>query len=139
MIIINGDESVKIAAELMRSHHVGDVVLVEENEGQSIPIGIVTDRELVIEVMALGLDPDALIVQDIVTRSVLFVHEEESLFDCLELMKDKGVRRLPVVDADESLVSIISLDDITALLTGMLYNIVRTIDHQQKNEINQRP
>ncbi len=139
MIIINGDESVKIAAELMRNHHVGDVVLVEENEGQSIPIGIVTDRDLVIEVMALGLDPDALIVQDIVTRSVLFVHEEESLFDCLELMKDKGVRRLPVVDADESLVGIISLDDITALLTGMLYNIVRTIDHQQKNEINQRP
>jgi CBS domain-containing protein len=138
VIIINGDESVKMAAELMRTYHVGDVILVEEQEGQKVPIGIVTDRDLVMEVMALGLDANALVVQDIVTRTVLIVHEEDSLFDCLELMKNKGVRRLPVVSADNSLVGIISMDDITALLTGMLYNVVRTVDHQQKNEIKHR-
>ena len=68
----------------------------------------------------------SIIVQDIVARPVLIVHEEDSLFDCLELMKDKGVRRLAVVNADKSLI-------------GMLYNIVRTVDHQQKNEVKQRP
>ncbi|MCL9683619.1 CBS domain-containing protein [Legionella maioricensis] len=139
VIIINGDESVKFAAELMRTHHVGDVVLVEEHEGDRIPIGIVTDRDLVLEVMALGLNANELIVRDIVTRSVLVVYEEDSLFDCLELMRNKGVRRLPVVNEDNSLIGIISMDDITALLAGMLYNVVRTVDHQQKNEIKQRP
>jgi predicted transcriptional regulator len=52
VIIINGDESVKMAAELMRTYHVGDVILVEEQEGQKVPIGIVTDRDLVMEVIS---------------------------------------------------------------------------------------
>lgn len=139
VIIINGDESVKSAAELMRKHHVGDVVLVEENQGQQTPVGIVTDRDLVIEVIAVGLDTTVLTVQDIVTRSLLTVKEDDNVFDCLELMKIKGVRRLPVVDADKSLIGIITMDDITALLAGMLYNVVSVIDRQQKNELKQRP
>jgi len=139
VVIMPGDESVKMAAELMRTHHVGDIVLVEERDGQCYPIGIITDRDLVVEVMALGLDASALVVQDLITRSILIVHEEDSLFDCLELMRIKGVRRLPVVNAEKVLIGIITLDDITALLTGMLYNIVGIVDRQQKNEINQRP
>lgn len=139
VIIMNGDESVKTAAELMRRHHVGDVVLVEENEGQQVPIGIVTDRDLVVEVMAVGLETTVLTVQDIVTRSLLMAKEEDSVFDCLEFMKIKGVRRLPVVDADKSLIGIITMDDITAILAGMLYNVVSVVDRQQKNEIKQRP
>lgn len=139
VIIMNGDESVKTAAELMRRHHVGDVVLVEENEGQRIPIGIVTDRDLVVEVMAVGLDATVLTVQDLVTRSLLMAKEDDSVLDCLELMKIKGVRRLPVIDAQKSLIGIITIDDITVLLAGMLYNVVSVVDHQQKNELKQRP
>lgn len=139
VIIMNGDESVKTAAELMRRHHVGDVVLVEENEGQRVPIGIVTDRDLVVEVMAVGLETTVLTVQDIVTRSLLMAKEEDSVFDCLEFMKIKGVRRLPVVDEDKSLIGIITMDDITAILAGMLYNVVSLVDRQQRNEIKQRP
>lgn len=139
VIIINGDESVKTAAELMRRHHVGDVVLVEENEGRRIPIGIVTDRDLVVEAMAVGLEATVLTVQDLVTRSLLMAKEDDSVFDCLELMKIKGVRRLPVVDADKSLIGIITMDDITVLLAGMLFNVVSLVDRQQKNELKQRP
>lgn len=138
VIIMNGDESVRTAAELMRTHHVGDVILVEERDGLRIPVGIVTDRDLVVEVMAPGLDANALTVQDIVTRSILTAQEEDSLLDCLELMRNKGIRRLPVVDVEKSLIGIITIDDITALLTGMLYNVVRVVDSQQKNEIKQR-
>lgn len=139
VIIMNGDESVKTAAELMRRHHVGDVILVEENEGQRTPIGIVTDRDLVVEVMAIGLEATDLMVQDLVTRSLLMVKEDDSVFDCLELMKIKGVRRLPVVDAEKSLIGIITMDDITVLLAGMLHNVVSVVDRQQKNEQKQRP
>ncbi|MBN9226693.1 MULTISPECIES: CBS domain-containing protein [Legionella] len=139
VIIMNGDESVRTAAELMRRHHVGDVVLVEENKGQRIPIGIVTDRDLVVEVMAVGLETTVLTVQDLVTRTLLVAQENDSVFDCLELMKTKGVRRLPVVDAGKSLIGIITMDDITVLLAGMLYNVVNVVDRQQKNELKQRP
>ncbi|KTD68661.1 CBS domain protein [Legionella steelei] len=139
VIIMNGDESVRTAAELMRRHHVGDVVLVEENKGQRIPIGIVTDRDLVVEVMAVGLETTVLTVQDLVTRTLLVAQENDSVFDCLELMKTKGVRRLPVVGAGKSLIGIITMDDITVLLAGMLYNVVNVVDRQQKNELKQRP
>ncbi|WP_081964884.1 CBS domain-containing protein [Legionella norrlandica] len=121
----------------MRRHHVGDIVLVEELEG----IGsnwIVTDRDLVVEVMALGVNPEALAVRDIVTRSVLVAREDDSLIGSLELMKEKGIRRLPVVDNHHVLIGIITMDDITELLAEMLHKVVGVVDNQQKVEKQQR-
>ncbi|HAU1152464.1 TPA: CBS domain-containing protein [Legionella pneumophila] len=138
VVVMNGDESVKQAAELMRTHHVGDIVLVEELKGHQVPIGIITDRDLVVEVMALDVNPEELAVQDIVTRSVLVAREEDSLIDSLELMKEKGVRRLPVVDNNHVLVGIITIDDITELLAEMLHKVVGVVDRQQKVEKQQR-
>lgn len=138
VVVMNGDESVKQAAELMRTHHVGDIVLIEELEGNRVPVGIVTDRDLVVEVMAPGVDPDELAVQDIVTRSVLVAREDDSLIDSLELMKEKGVRRLPVVDSDHMLIGIITIDDITELLANMMHKVVGVVDRQQIVEKQQR-
>lgn len=138
VVVMNGDESVKQAAELMRTHHVGDIVLIEELEGNRVPVGIVTDRDLVVEVMAPGIDPDELAVQDIVTRSVLVAREDDSLIDSLELMKEKGVRRLPVVDSDHMLIGIITIDDITELLAEMMHKVVGVVDRQQIVEKQQR-
>lgn len=138
VVVMNGDESVKQAAELMRTHHVGDIVLIEELEGNRVPVGIVTDRDLVVEVMAPGIDPDELAVQDIVTRSVLVAREDDSLIDSLELMKEKGVRRLPVVDSDHMLIGIITIDDITELLAEMIHKVVGVVDRQQIVEKQQR-
>ncbi|HIC7357918.1 TPA: CBS domain-containing protein [Legionella pneumophila] len=138
VVMMNGDESVKQAAELMRAHHVGDIVLVEELKGHQVPIGIVTDRDLVVEVMALDVNPEELAVQDIVTRSVLVAREEDSLIDSLALMQEKGVRRLPVVDNEHVLVGIITIDDITELLAEMLHKVVGVVDRQQKVEKQQR-
>ncbi|TIE02468.1 CBS domain-containing protein [Legionella pneumophila] len=136
VVMMNGDESVKQAAELMRTHHVGDIVLVEEFKGHRVPIGIVTDRDLVVEVMALDVNPEGLAVQDIVTRSVLVAREEDSLIDSLEFMKEKGVRRLPVVDNE--LVGILTTVDKTELLAEMLHKVVGVVDRQQKIEKQQR-
>ncbi|HAT1822115.1 TPA: CBS domain-containing protein [Legionella pneumophila] len=136
--MMNGDESVKQAAELMLAHNVGDIVLVEELKGRRVPIGIVTDRDLVVEVMALDVNPEELAVQDIVTRSVLVAREEDSLIDSLAFMQEKGVRRLPVVDNDDELVGIITIDDITELLAEMLHKVVGVVDRQQKVEKQQR-
>lgn len=89
VVVINSNESVKNAAELMRSYHVGDLILLEEQENKKVPIGIVTDRDLVIEVMAAGVKPDSLLVRDILTEPFTYVFENDSLFDALEMMHSK--------------------------------------------------
>ena len=139
VIIIGSDESVKDAAELMRRHHVGDVVLVEEREGRRVPVGIITDRDLVLEVMVPGLEPEALAVKDIVTSALSNVRVDDSLFDALEMMRAKAIRRLPVVDADGALAGILTVDDVMALLTEMLGRLSAVVERQRSREARQRP
>lgn len=142
VVIAQGDESVKDAAELMRRYHVGDLVIVESLEEKRIPIGIVTDRDLVIEVMALGLSPDALAVQDIITTDLITVHEQDDIFDVLDLMKVKGIRRLPVVHVvhdNQELTGIITVDDMTDILTDMLSRMTGAVEKQQRIEARRRP
>jgi CBS domain-containing protein len=139
VIVIRGDESVKVAADLMRRHHVGDVVLVEDRDGRQVPVGLVTDRDLVVEVMVPALDPDALAVRDILTASLSTVGEDDSLFDALELMRSRAVRRLPVVDADGALAGILTVDDVVGLLTEMLGRLSAVVERQRSREAQQRP
>lgn len=87
----------------MRSHHVGNLVIIEKRK-KPYPVGLISDRDLVVEVMALGLNPEELAAADIVTRSLLVV--------TADLMREKGVRRLPVVNVQGSLVGI-TLNDVT--------------------------
>ncbi|WP_017941032.1 MULTISPECIES: CBS domain-containing protein [unclassified Thioalkalivibrio] len=139
VIIITGDESVKTAADLMRNHHVGDVVLVEEHEGRRVPTGLITDRDLVLEVMVPGVDPETLAVRDIVTQPLVAISEGASLFEALELMRAKVIRRLPVVDADGALVGILAVDDVVGLLTEMLGRVAGVVELQRTREGRRRP
>ena len=139
VIVIGADESVKVAAELMRKHHVGDVVLVEEQQGRRVPVGIITDRDLVVEIMVPELDPGELAARDIVTGSLATTHSEDSMLDALDLMRSKGVRRLPVVETDGSLAGIITVDDVMGLLTEMLGRLAGVVERQRTREARQRP
>lgn len=139
VIVITGEESVRVAAQLMRKHHVGDVVLVEQRAGRQVPIGIVTDRDLIVEVMAAGLLPEELAVRDIVTESPALVGEDHSLFDALELMRSHGIRRIPVVAADGGLVGIITVDDLVGLLAEMLDDLAAIVERQREREFKRRP
>ncbi|KTD68268.1 CBS domain protein [Legionella steelei] len=138
VVVINGNESVKNAAELMRSYHVGDLVLIEEHDSQKIPICIVTDRDLVIEVMAAGVKPESLLVRDILTEPFRCVFENDSHFDALEIMHSPKIRRLPVINDDKTLIGIITLDDLIEILTEAMGQIVNVVKLQQKKEARQR-
>ncbi|CAM3026111.1 CBS domain protein [Legionella steigerwaltii] len=138
VVVINGNESVKNAAKLMRSYHVGDLVLVEEHKNQKVPIGIVTDRDLVVEVMAAGVKPESLLVRDILTEPFSSVFENDSLFDALEIMHSRKIRRLPVINEDKTLIGIITLDDLIEILTETMTHIVDVVKLQQKKEARQR-
>ena len=134
VVIINSDESVKVAAELMRKHHVGDLVVLEDQKIKLVPIGIITDRDLVVEVMAPGISTESLAVRDILTEPLAYISEENSLYDALELMNTKKVRRLPVVNQDTKLVGIITIDDIIEILSEMMGQLVSVTKLQQKKE-----
>jgi len=108
------------AARLMRHHHVGDVVIVDESDGVRKPIGIVTDRDLVVEVMAGGLDPNAIKIGELVLRSPVIIEDSASYAETVRLMAVNGVRRMPVVGPGGALLGIITLDDMLRQLTSPL-------------------
>lgn len=110
------DESVACAAQRMRDEHVGDVIVVHRDR----PVGIVTDRDLVVRVLAAERDPDSLSVGDVMTRAPATVTEDSDVFEVLEQMHRTGARRMPVVDESGALVGVLALADIVAWLARQM-------------------
>ncbi len=104
----------------MRHKHVGDVVLVSDPEQERIPVGIVTDRDLTIEVLGGGRDASSVPLSELVRTPVVIAKESEDLRAVVGRMRFHGVRRIPVVDDRGVLVGIITFDDVLqALLSDM--------------------
>lgn len=140
VVIARGDETVLEVASLMRTHHVGDVVLVESVDGVNLPTGILTDRDIVLEGVVQALDRlPQLIAADLVTRPLVTVLEHDTIDDALELMRTQGVRRVPVVDEVGALIGLLALDDLLELFAGQLAAIAALIVRQQRMEREQRP
>jgi CBS domain-containing protein len=108
------------AAKLMRQHHIGDVIIVETHDGKRIPVGIVTDRDIVVEVIAAGIDPRLLKLGDLQLAPLVTVGESVSYAETVSRMSVEGVRRMPVVGADGALAGIITLDDMLWQLAAPL-------------------
>ncbi|KEZ78972.1 CBS domain-containing protein [Salinisphaera hydrothermalis] len=106
------DTSIRDAAALMRKYHVGSLVIVESDDDESDLVGVVTDRDLVVEVLAQNVSIDALSVGDIVQAPIETIDETTDIWEAMECMAELGVRRLPVVDSEFYLRGIITLDDI---------------------------
>ncbi len=136
---IDGDESALEAAKLMRQHHVGDLVITREDRGRHLPVGVVTDRDLVLEVLAQGIDPDSVTVGDLFTSPTLITATiDDELEDTLRSMRSNGVRRVPVVEDDGALVGIITMDDMLGVMAGQLLDITRLIARQPDIETERR-
>lgn len=124
-------ETIRQAARRMRGHHVGDLIVVDGNRR---PIGILTDRDLVVGALAENEDVDLLRVGDVMTRSPVMATETQGLEEALEAMRRKAIRRLPVVDADGELTGILTLDDILQVLNKELSKLVQLVIREQKQE-----
>ena len=127
-------ESVQGAALLMRRHHVGDVVVVDEPDGARIPVGIVTDRDIVVSVVALGLDPLGLEVGDIMSDDLLVASQHDDIDVVIERMRLRGIRRVPVVAEDGRLIGIVSADDLLGYLAEEMEDLSRISPYQQQHE-----
>ena len=131
------NHTVREAALLMREYHVGDLVVVEEN-GKRKPVGIVTDRDIAISIVALGLDPDVITVGDIMGPELVTVRENQGVFETIQQMRLKGVRRLPIVGEEGALVGIVAVDDLVALFADELSELSKVIVREQMVEVKPR-
>ncbi|MGY6275551.1 CBS domain-containing protein [Methylomonas sp. MgM2] len=131
VIIAKPDDSVLDAAKLMRQRNVGTVVVVEEREGHNVPIGIVTDRDLVVDIVAAEADPGFIRVSELMMPELSSVNGSCGVFEAIQYMRSKGVRRLPVVDDQHGLIGIVTLDDMLVLLSEELSLLSRLVESEQ--------
>ncbi len=139
VVIVVGDESLRTAAQLMRQHHVGALVVIDERDGERFPVGVVTDRDLVVEVIAAEVDADTVAVRDLVTGPPTLAYDTDSLANVLQVMRQRAVRRLPVVNDAGMLVGIITVDDAIGIAAEMLADLSAVVDRQRIREAHQRP
>ena len=132
------DATVKTAAWLMREYHVGSVVVVDEPEEKRIPAGILTDRDITVAVVALGLDPEVIQIGDIMGTRLVSVNEDWGIAEVVELMQLKGLRRLVVTDSDGYLVGIVAADDVLSLLAEEMSALATMVSREHKREVEVR-
>lgn len=124
------DTTLVQCAQLMRNEHVGSVVVIAQDK----PLGIVTDRDIVIEAVAVQLDPSTLTAGDVMSQPLATVLEDDDLFDALARMREHGVRRLPVVNADGRLTGLLAVDNVLEVLAEQLDSVVRVVKAEQTKE-----
>ncbi len=139
VIVIQRDEPVLEAARLMRTYHVGALIVIDKPNGRAIPVGIVTDRDLVVEVLATELDETVITVGDIMTQELFTLKENTATYDAIDFMRRKTVRRLPIVDDAGELVGILTLDDVLGILSEEMLDLAKLVRYEQKKETRYRP
>jgi CBS domain-containing protein len=139
VVVVEEERSITEAAVIMREYHVGDVVICKVKYGKQFPVGIFTDRDIALEIVARGTDPDSISVGDAMSLELTTVAEDDDLMHVIEVMRDKGIRRVPVIDVDEALVGILTVDDIMDLLSEVLVDLAHLVDRQRKREARLRP
>ncbi len=124
------------AAYMMRKMHAGDLVVVENEGDAKVPLGIVTDRDIVVEVLGTGMDPATTTVKSITRSPLVVAREDEDSSQALERMRAHGIRRIPVVGSRGTLVGIVTVDDLMKGLAeeaGVIAEIVsRERNHEER-------
>ncbi|MDD3650365.1 CBS domain-containing protein [Immundisolibacter sp.] len=138
VVIASPDDSLRTVAQLMRQHHVGSVVVTRDEAGLCRPVGIITDRDIVLAVVAKDVSPDAVSAGDVMSEPLATARESDEIWDVLERMRTRGVRRLPVVGTRDELVGIVSADDVLELVAEELVNLARIISREQRQETIRR-
>ena len=139
VVIAPQDMTVLEAAKLMRQYHVGNVVVVEKRENRSVPVGILTDRDIVVELLAKEIDVSLFSIGEVMTFDLTTAWEGEDIIDTVKKMKLKGIRRIPVVNKEGFLIGILALEDLIELIAEQLSDLVALCRRGQKQEAEKRP
>jgi predicted transcriptional regulator len=134
VVICRPDDSIQEAVKVMRDQHVGDVIIAEERENGCVPVGILTDRDIVIELLAKEVDLKSVTCADVMSSELITAKEDDEILATIELMRDKGVRRIPVVNQQGGLEGILTVDDMIELLSEQLTDLVRLFGRELNHE-----
>ncbi|MFC1748930.1 CBS domain-containing protein [Pseudomonadota bacterium] len=138
VVVISKDASIIEAAQLMREKHVGDLVVVEPHTAGTVPVGLLTDRDIVIELVAKEADLSSVTVNEVMSTELYTIRESENISDALKCMRNKGVRRVPVVDEQENLIGIMTSDDALDIISEQLNNLASLVSNEQRQEERSR-
>jgi len=139
VVVAESSTPVQQAAKLMRDHHIGALVVTEGGADARRPIGIVTDRDMVVELVAADVNHRTLSVGDIMSERPATVRETAGLFEVIAQMRSGGVRRLVVVNANGHLLGIVAMDDLIPVLAEELSALAQAIRVEQRRETQMRP
>lgn len=128
------EATVMEAALLLRGQHTGDVVVVDDPAGQRLPAGLITDRDIVVKVLAAGRDPQRVTVGQLMGTPLVSASEDEDTSQAIARMRAHGVRRLPVTGQGGQLVGIVTLDDLLRLLAADLGGLLAIVSKEQDRE-----
>jgi predicted transcriptional regulator len=122
VVVIEPDDTVKLAAKRMQDKLVGSLVVIEGDK----PVGIITDRDIAIRVVGEGKSPETP-VREVMTKDPITIKDDATFFELTKAFRDSAVRRLIVVDKNGKLVGLISVDDVMELLTTEFANLIAAI------------
>ncbi len=130
LIFVKPDDTIVDASKLMAKEDVGCVLVVKDKK----PVGILTDRDIVLRCMAEHKDAGACKAEDIMTKSVICVYDTDGLYDCVEKMKEAKARRLPVIDKSGYALGIVSFGDILSVLSKEFYDLTSAVTAHEELE-----
>ncbi|RJX35097.1 MAG: CBS domain-containing protein [Desulfurivibrio sp.] len=139
VVVAERDTSIIEAAKLMRQYHVGDLVVVDRSGGMTMPVGIITDRDIVVEIIAREVSLDAACAGDVMSYSLTTARVTDGIMDTLQKMRARGIRRLPVVNDEGGLEGILAIDDVLELLSEELSLLAKAAISGQEQEKKLRP
>jgi CBS domain-containing protein len=134
VVCLNSKSTISEAARLMAENHIGDIVITDETDGAVIPVGIVTDRDLVINSIAKDLDPKIVRLSEVMTKRIVTASEDDDLSSLVKLMTDEGISRLPIVDTVGSLKGILSSKRLFQFFAESLCELSSISVQQQSRE-----
>ncbi|HKT32272.1 MAG TPA: CBS domain-containing protein [Gammaproteobacteria bacterium] len=138
VVSIGVNDPVRQAAEMMRNYHVGSLVVTESRDGGLMPVGMLTDRDIVVGIVAKDVDPLTVTVGDIMSSDPLIAAEDDDVGEILEDMRKEGVRRIPVVDETDKLIGIFALDDLLQMLAVQMDLVAGIVGSQRLEETRLR-
>ncbi len=134
VVCLTADDSILDAAKLMLDNHVGDVVIVDDLEGRRVPVGIITDRDIVVASVAKAMDPSMAKISEILKKKIITATEDHGLSELVHLMVAEGISRLPIVDEFGTLRGIISSKRLFQFFAQGLCELTAVSEAQQRRE-----
>lgn len=128
VVTISPSSPLSEAAYMMMNEDVGALVVIDS---ESRPVGIITDRDLVVSVMAERQNPDEVTVEEVMTKELIMIDEDADIFEMLRILSENSIRRLPVTRGTK-LKGIVSVDDLIVIVATELVNLAMALSSKSK-------